>query len=229
MKRCPYCGAEYPDSATECAIDRTPFEKPERRPFSLKLPDFGIVSEQKILVSLSIVSYCFFIQGAGLIALCIFFPILFTFPAGDGNLFLSLTFEALFVLVLLLMLLIFPKIILVLSGAAIACYLFTHPLSPTDTIWFLAGFGYTVAAIFLSRGLRRCSPGWRTFALLSLWFDFACIAYWLGYCLLKVHDWKKELSECTPWEYAAGAAYVLFKIWQYRVLTRPDIRELFGL
>ncbi len=25
MKRCSYCGAEYPDDATECAIDRTPF------------------------------------------------------------------------------------------------------------------------------------------------------------------------------------------------------------
>ena len=28
MKNCPYCGAEYPDDATECAIDQTPFERP---------------------------------------------------------------------------------------------------------------------------------------------------------------------------------------------------------
>ena len=27
MKKCPYCGAEYPDDATVCAIDQTPFEE----------------------------------------------------------------------------------------------------------------------------------------------------------------------------------------------------------
>jgi hypothetical protein len=27
MKECPYCGAEYPDDATECLIDKTPFEE----------------------------------------------------------------------------------------------------------------------------------------------------------------------------------------------------------
>jgi hypothetical protein len=29
MKKCPYCGAEYPDEATVCAIDQTPFEEEE--------------------------------------------------------------------------------------------------------------------------------------------------------------------------------------------------------
>src|SRR6516164_523414 len=27
MKRCPTCGAEYPDDSTICAIDQTPFEQ----------------------------------------------------------------------------------------------------------------------------------------------------------------------------------------------------------
>ena len=26
MKKCPYCGAEYPDDVVACAIDQTPFE-----------------------------------------------------------------------------------------------------------------------------------------------------------------------------------------------------------
>ena len=28
MKKCSYCGAEYPDDAVACAIDQTPFEVP---------------------------------------------------------------------------------------------------------------------------------------------------------------------------------------------------------
>lgn len=27
MKRCPYCGAEYPDDASECSIDREPLSE----------------------------------------------------------------------------------------------------------------------------------------------------------------------------------------------------------
>jgi len=39
MKRCPYCGAEYPDEATVCATDGTPFDKPQPqgKPESLKI------------------------------------------------------------------------------------------------------------------------------------------------------------------------------------------------
>ena len=28
MKTCPYCGAEYPDTATACSIDQTPLDVP---------------------------------------------------------------------------------------------------------------------------------------------------------------------------------------------------------
>jgi hypothetical protein len=32
MKKCSYCGAEYPDDAVMCAIDHTPFECPAEPP-----------------------------------------------------------------------------------------------------------------------------------------------------------------------------------------------------
>ena len=61
MKKCSYCGAEYPDDAVMCAIDHTPFESPNEPstplPPELKRPkyDFAPLSEgdrQKDLVTL---------------------------------------------------------------------------------------------------------------------------------------------------------------------------------
>ena len=60
MKKCSYCGAEYPDDAVMCAIDHTPFERsaePPPPPPEPKRPeyDFAPLSEadrQKDLVTL---------------------------------------------------------------------------------------------------------------------------------------------------------------------------------
>jgi len=60
MKKCSYCGAEYPDDAVMCAIDHTPFEipsEPPPPPHEPKRPkyDFAPLSEadrQKDLVTL---------------------------------------------------------------------------------------------------------------------------------------------------------------------------------
>ena len=53
MKKCSYCGAEYPDDATICAVDHTPFEQPSQPtspvpPPESKQPgyDFVPLSEQ---------------------------------------------------------------------------------------------------------------------------------------------------------------------------------------
>jgi hypothetical protein len=29
MKKCPYCGAEYPEDALACSVDQTPFDQPD--------------------------------------------------------------------------------------------------------------------------------------------------------------------------------------------------------
>ena len=39
MKKCSYCGAEYPDDAVMCAVDHTPFERPSDPPHEPPLPE----------------------------------------------------------------------------------------------------------------------------------------------------------------------------------------------
>ena len=39
MKKCSYCGAEYPDDAVICAIDHTPFERPAEQPAEASTPE----------------------------------------------------------------------------------------------------------------------------------------------------------------------------------------------
>jgi hypothetical protein len=58
MKRCSYCGTEYPDDAIVCTLDQTPFEKPR---LVEALPVASTIS-RKIPLSLSIVS-CYLIAS----------------------------------------------------------------------------------------------------------------------------------------------------------------------
>jgi len=58
MKKCFYCGTEYPDDAVECALDRTPFVSPNAPPPpELAVPEFtfaplSAADKQKTLVTL---------------------------------------------------------------------------------------------------------------------------------------------------------------------------------
>lgn len=72
MKQCSYCGAEYPDDAIECAIDKTPFLAIQREPPRLERRKVAILSEHQIPVSLAIVSYLFFLPSAFYLASIIF-------------------------------------------------------------------------------------------------------------------------------------------------------------
>lgn len=58
MKTCSYCGAEYPDDAVICTIDRTPFEqpaepkKPESKEPKYRFPPISAEDREKDFVTL---------------------------------------------------------------------------------------------------------------------------------------------------------------------------------
>jgi cytochrome c oxidase subunit IV len=94
---------------------------------------------------------------------------------------------------------------------------------------------FGVLALFIGPGLLRLSQGWRTCALVFLWI--AMIGAPIIAILLmtasgpldfklfgqRVGHGSKELGILL-----AGLMFVL-AVWQARVLTRPDVRRLFGV
>jgi len=183
MKKCPYCGSDYPDDLLVCPVDQTPFDKDykpivqtesKRRPVRNEIP-----------TGLSAVSYLFFTAGV---------------------------------------------LILVWNG-------FLMYLGAPIQLGILIG----ILAIFISQGLRRCSRGWRICALLVIWSGFIGLA-WKAYDLLSRYflaPAHKPFNEhpvglyVTPTDQipvrflAILAVFFLIQVWQYRVLTRPEVRDLF--
>lgn len=178
MKRCSYCGAEYPDDATECAVDKTPFEEasPEAVPYTR--PTFAIFSEYKIPRPLCIVSYFFFAEGV------------WTLIEGLSTAVSS------------------PSIIM--------------------AFMFLEG----IVCICISRGLRRCSAGWRICALVLLWWYFAVFAYLMGRTVLAYIGSYGQAHNALGAFFSSSffivhCVYFVLEAWAFLVLIRPDIRELF--
>jgi hypothetical protein len=92
---------------------------------------------------------------------------------------------------------------------------------------------FGVLGIPIYFGLRRLSSGWRTCALVFLWFGLlvAPVIFFLG---LVAHSpayfqfFGIRFASISPvWLSIAAVPLFLLSLWQYRVLTRPGIRSLF--
>lgn len=96
-------------------------------------------------------------------------------------------------------------------------------------------FNFGALGLFVGIGLLRFSRGWRTCALVFLWIAlislpavalvFLFVAQSINYTFL----WQKIGEGPRGIGVAMVAALFALVWWQYRVLTRPDIRKLFGL
>jgi hypothetical protein len=106
-------------------------------------------------------------------------------------------------------------------------FLFTGGFPPGQIMLMCLGFGvFGMFWLLLSRGIRRCSRGWRTCALVITWWQFASLAY----CLVQCFFTQRIPDQQKPAEFFTGIALSFaFQLWQYRVLTRPDVRDLFGV
>jgi hypothetical protein len=94
---------------------------------------------------------------------------------------------------------------------------------------------FGVLGLFIGPGLLALRRGWRTCALVFVWIALIFIPIFTIFMLghsgpldfkvfgQKVGHASKELGLAT------AAILFLLSIWQYRVLTRPDVRRLFGV
>ena len=233
MKKCSYCGAEYPDDAVACVIDQTPFGEIPREPATpIKLPPFGIFSERKIPISLTLVSYVFFVTGAGLFAAIGFLAFMIVFLAGDygsSHILISCVIGGVLAISAVCCLLMFPIVMLIACVIFAVGFTLYEIVTHGGSVAILSRLGEVTAAIlfvYISRGIRMSIRGWRTCALVFIWFEFAFVAFSIvQHFLTKGHQqlgWTtKDWLEC--------ALGVIVLAWQYRVLTRPDVRDLFGV
>jgi len=82
-------------------------------------------------------------------------------------------------------------------------------------------------------GLMRRSGGWRTCALVFLWVGMlmAPVAFITGLASGSPAYFKVfgvQLSSLSPvWLSVVSVPFFLLNLWQYRVLTHPEIRASF--
>ena len=90
-----------------------------------------------------------------------------------------------------------------------------------------------ILGIWIFFGLRRCSPGWRTCALVFIWLGMIVLAmafvygfFGSGSTFIKIFG-QHYADIPVIWVSAVAAVFFPLEFWMYRVLTRPHIRILF--
>jgi hypothetical protein len=92
---------------------------------------------------------------------------------------------------------------------------------------------FGVLGFLIAPGLMRFRPGWRTAALVFTWIGLIVDPVFILTVLGSGHPVPFTISGLNlgfaPPQVALGAAacHFGFVIWQYKVLTRPDILDLF--
>jgi hypothetical protein len=100
---------------------------------------------------------------------------------------------------------------------------------------------FGLLGIFVGPGLLRLRAGWRTCGLVLIWFDLIClplmvllgvigISFATAYFYRNLNATSAVLNTTSLVFGIARVGLVwALAFWQYRVLTRPDIRALFLL
>jgi hypothetical protein len=94
---------------------------------------------------------------------------------------------------------------------------------------------FGVLGLFIGPGLLHLRAGWRTCALIFLWITIIfCVI--LGLLIVgsgrdgTFKFYSKPVGSISP---GVGVlivvGFLVLAIWEVRVLTRPDVRKLFGL
>ena len=108
-----------------------------------------------------------------------------------------------------------------------------------DVIWSLMhhhlSINLGVLGLFVGIGLLRLSGGWRTCGLVLLWIGMilvplVALLFMLHGGPLDVTVFRQHVGHASVAMglLLAGGIFVLL-CWMYFVLTRPDVRRLFGL
>jgi hypothetical protein len=90
---------------------------------------------------------------------------------------------------------------------------------------------FGILDIFVGRGILRLKPGWRTCGLAFLWIGMIAAGLMtvmaLGGAKIRFAGLRLHGDSAVVLAAASGIAFFALNVWQYRVLTRPDVRRLF--
>lgn len=91
---------------------------------------------------------------------------------------------------------------------------------------------FTVLCLWIGPGLLRHNRTWRTWALVFLWIGLIAIPV---FCIIALERGALDFKLLgvpigqvpTALGLAVAVVFFLVTLWEYKVLTRPDIRQLF--